>query len=259
MIDTHSHLYDPAFDADRHECVARDRAAGVRAVMLPAVDSSSFEALWAVCRTYPGYCYPMAGLHPTSVNDNPRWRDELDAVARILKDPPAGRIYGVGEVGLDLYWSGEWRREQIEAFEVQIELSLALGLPLAIHTREAWPDMHDTLGRYAGRGLRGVMHAFSGGYDDYSRVKEYGDFLFGIGGVVTYKKSDLPNAVARIPLDDMVLESDAPYLPPVPYRGKRNESGYISHTCARIAQIKGIDPADVAGATTLNAKRMFGI
>lgn len=259
MIDTHSHLYDQAFDADRGECVAADRAAGVEAVMLPAIDSATHIALWALCREYPGYCYPMIGLHPTSVNEIDDFRVGLDLIEKLLENPPVERFYGIGEIGLDLYWSRERQQEQSEAFARQIELSLRYGLPVAIHTRDAWEQMHGVLSRYAGRGLRGVMHAFSGTSEDYRLVKSYGDFLFGIGGVVTYKKGELAGTVAGMSIEDIVLESDAPYLPPVPFRGKRNCSAMMAYTRDKISQLHGLSPQQVDSITTANAKRMFAI
>lgn len=259
LIDTHTHIYDEAFDADRNETVSRAKAAGVRLMMCPAIDSGSHERLFGVCAEYPGYCLPMMGLHPTSVNDNPDYLAELVLVEEYLKNPPVEKFYAVGEVGLDLYWSKDWLGRQEEVFERQIELSLDYGLPLVIHTRDAWPEMRAMLGRFAGRGVRGVMHSFSGTLDDYHAVKECGDFLFGIGGPATYKKSTLPEILERIPISDIVLETDSPYLPPVPYRGKRNESEYLTYICGKVAEVKGLRPEEVAAVTTANAARMFGL
>lgn len=258
LIDTHAHLYDGAFDADRAEVIARAEEAGIARMMCPAVDSGSHERLFGLCSDYPDRCLPMMGLHPTSVNGNPGWRDELELVEKYLAAPPVERFYAVGEVGLDLYWSVDWLREQEEAFERQIRLSLEYGLPLVVHTREAWPQMRVMLGKFAGCGLKGVMHSFSGTPEDYHAIKGSGDFLFGIGGPVTYKNSALAETVRDIPLEDIVLETDAPYLPPVPYRGKRNESGYVTYVCERIAEIKGSTAGEIARVTTANAERMFG-
>ncbi len=259
MIDTHSHLYDEAFASDLDAVMARGREAGVTRVLLPAIDSTSHGALFAAAGAYPGECLPMMGLHPTSVNDNPAWRAELETVEKLLAAPPVERFWGVGEIGLDLHWSKDFLREQTEAFHVQVELALRHDLPVAIHTRDAWPEMRAALGRWRGRGLRGVMHAFSGGEDDYAAVKEAGDFVFGVGGVVTYKNSSLAALVAHMPLEDLVLETDAPYLAPVPWRGKRNETAYLAEVLHRVAEIRGMDPGAVAAATTANAKRIFGI
>ena len=259
IIDTHTHPFDEAFDADRAQTVERALEAGVARMLCPAIDSESHAALFALCDAWPEVCLPMMGLHPTSVNDNPDWRRELARVEEYFSESASRRFYAVGEVGLDLYWSREWYREQEEAFVRQAELSLRCGLPLVVHTREAWPEMLALLRESRGRGLRGVMHAFSGTWEDYEVVCACGDFLFGIGGVVTYKKSAVAEVAARMPLDRMVLETDAPYLPPVPYRGKRNEPAYITRVCEKVAELKGIAPAEVAAATSANACRMFGL
>lgn len=257
LVDTHTHPFDEVFDADREEVMTRAQEAGLAKLLCPAIDSETHERLFALCDRYPDRCLPMMGLHPTSVNDNPRWREELETVERLLA---AGerRYWAVGEVGLDFYWSRDWLAEQVEAFERQAELALRYDLPLVIHTRDAWPEMIASLRRFAGRGLRGVMHAFSGTWDDYCAVLACGDFLFGIGGVVTYKKSPLPELLQRIPAERIVLETDAPYLPPVPYRGKRNEPAYIVRVCERVAEATGRTPEEVAVTTTANAARMFG-
>lgn len=259
LIDTHTHPFDGAFDDDRSEAVERALEAGVCRMMCPAIDSASHEALFRLCDAWPEVCLPLMGLHPTSVNDIPDWLHELEIVERYLCGGTGRRFYGVGEVGLDFYWSRDRQREQTEAFVRQVELSLRCGLPLVIHTRDAWPEMTDVLRGFRGRSLRGIMHAFSGTWEDYEAVRACGDFLFGIGGVVTYKKSTLPETVARIPLDELVLETDAPYLPPVPFRGKRNEPAYIAFVCDKVAAVRGIAPEEVAAATTANACRMFGI
>lgn len=259
MIDTHSHIYDAAFEQDRDCAIVSARSAGVQALLLPAIDSQSHSSLLETVRAYPDYCFPMIGLHPTSVNDIADYRSELDIVRRLLASAPAGRFYGVGEIGLDLYWDRRREKEQIEVFCSQIELALQYDLPVAVHTRSAMPQMLDVLGSFRSRGLRGVMHAFSGTLQDYRAIKSCGDFLFGIGGTVTYKKSESAALVAEIPLSDIVLETDCPYLAPVPFRGKRNQSAYITYVCEKVAQIKGVAPESVAEQTTLSARRMFGI
>ena len=174
LTDTHSHLYDEAFDRDREEALARAAAEGVGQLLLPAIDSESHERLFGLCRRHPQRCIPMMGLHPTSVNDNPRWREELALVERYLETPPAGiRFCAVGEIGLDLYWSRDFRAEQLEAFRRQIDLSLEYGLPIAVHTRDAWPETVELMREYKGRGVRGVFHAFSDTADTYRELKEY--------------------------------------------------------------------------------------
>lgn len=267
LIDTHSHLYEPEFDADRGEALARAFDAGVGLLLLPAIDAASDERLFALCRRHPDRCLPMMGLHPTSVNDNPRWREELARVARCLDNPPEGvpPFCAVGEIGLDYYWDDRFASEQIEAFTAQCRLAAARNLPVAIHTRAAWNDMRRIVGQEAeaararGERLRGVFHAFSEDADTYRALRGAGDFLFGIGGVVTFKKSKVAETVREMVLDEIVLETDCPYLTPVPHRGERNESAYVRLVCEKIAQIKGLDPEEVAAATTANAARMFGL
>lgn len=256
-IDTHSHLYEPEFDADRSEAVTRAVAAGVDRLLLPAIDSESHERLFQMCRDYPDNCIPMMGLHPTSVNDNPAWREELALVGQYLEKSPVGEFCAVGEIGLDLYWSRDFREEQMEAFEQQIELALRYDLPIAVHTRSAWEEMCEVMEGFRGRGVRGVFHAFSDGLESYCRLRECGDFIFGVGGVVTFKKSPLAEVVREIPLEELVLETDCPYLTPVPFRGQRNESAYIPYICAKVAGLKGVTPEEVAAQTTENAERMF--
>lgn len=264
LIDTHSHLYAEEFDADRAEAILRARECGVERLLLPAIDSESHERMFALAKAYSDLCRPMMGLHPTSVNDNPRWREELAMVERYFAQPPEGISFcAVGEIGLDYYWSQEFVAEQREAFIAQCRLAARLDLPVAIHTRAAWDDMCDILeaetAQAAARGesLRGVLHAFSEGADTYRRLKACGDWLFGIGGVVTFKKSVVAEAVTEMALEDIILETDCPYLTPVPYRGKRNESAYVRYVCEKVAEIKGVSADEVARITSANARRMF--
>lgn len=260
LTDTHSHLYEPEFDQDREEALARAAEAGVQRLLLPAIDSASHERLFDLCRRHPKQCVPMMGLHPTSVNDNPRWREELALAEHYLASPPEGvaRFCAVGEIGLDLYWSRDYRQEQYEAFRRQIDLSLAYGLPIAVHTRDAWPETAELMRTYRGRGVRGVFHAFSDSAETYRELKNYGDFAFGIGGVVTFRKSKLADVVREMDLCDIVLETDCPYLTPIPHRGERNESAYVRFVCEKVAELKGLTPEEVATATTANAERIFG-
>lgn len=264
LIDTHSHLYAEEFDADRAECLARARRSGVAELLLPAIDSESHERLFALAAAEPEFCRPMMGLHPTSVNDNPRWRDELAEVGRYLSSPPSGISFcAMGEIGLDYYWSGDFKDEQREAFIAQCRLAARMDLPVAIHTRAAWDDMCEILeaetvrASACGERLRGVLHAFSESADVYRRLRACGDFLFGIGGVVTFKKSTVAAAVVEMELEHIVLETDCPYLTPVPHRGERNESAYVSLVCDKVAELKGVAPERVAAVTTENARRMF--
>ena len=257
--DSHSHIYDATFSGEVPDVVERSIAAGVERIFMPAVDSSCHSALFALANKYPLNCFPMIGVHPTSVNDNPNYMDELSIVEGYLKNPPVDRFYAIGEVGLDLYWSRDYLSEQLEVFRAEIELSLEYGLPLVIHTREAWGEIVKVLSEYKHRGLRGVIHAFSGSIETYRILKGYGEFVFGMSGVVTYKNSGLSKVVVDMSIEDLVLETDSPYLPPVPYRGKRNESSYIPLICAKIAEIKSLTESEVARITTENTRRIFGI
>ncbi len=267
LIDTHSHLYEPEFDSDRDEALRRAAAEGVGRLLLPAIDSESHERLFGMVRRNPERCIPMMGLHPTSVNDNPHWRGELATVERYLRCSPEGieRFCAVGEIGLDYYWSQDFKAEQREAFVAQLRLAAELDLPVAIHTRAAWDDMAEIIAEEhrnaetAGRKLRGVFHAFTESAELWHRLSGFGDFMFGIGGVVTFKKSAVAEAVKEIPLGRIVLETDCPYLAPVPHRGKRNESAYIHLICEKVAELKGLTAAEVATATSGNAERLFGL
>ena len=261
LIDTHSHIYDEAFDCDRKEVVERAISEGVERIILPAIDKESNERLFDLCRAYPEYAVPLMGLHPTSVNDNPQWREELAEVENLLANPPQGieRFYGVGEIGLDLYWSRDWQAEQTEAFKTQLDMAVAHNLPVVIHTRDAWEEMAEIVEEYQGSGLRGIFHAFSSDVAMYERLRKCGDFLFGIGGVVTFKKSALAEVVKEMRLEDLVIETDSPYLTPTPHRGTRNESAYVRFVAEKIAELKGVDYEHVAEQTTANAKRIFSL
>ncbi len=257
FVDTHSHLYAEEFDADREQVVERALASGVNHILLPDVDRLSREAMMAMAAKY-SCCSVMVGLHPTSINDNPAWRDELATIEALLAED-SSRYVAVGEVGMDLYWSRDFIEEQREAFARQIELALQYNLPLDIHVRDAWEEVIEVISRYSSQNLRGVIHAFSGDETHYRKILELGDFLFGIGGVVTFKRSALASVVSAMSLEHIVLETDAPYLTPVPYRGKRNESAYVPHIAEMIAQLQVCSVAQVAEVTSANAERMFGI
>jgi len=253
FTDTHAHLYLEEFDADRDQMMQRAEKAGVSHLFLPNIDSTSVKQMLKVCETWPHLCYPMMGLHPTSVRAN--YLDELDMVRKYLKDT-AYRFYGVGEIGIDLYWDKTFQKEQTEAFNLQLGLALEHKLPVAIHTRNS---MEVTLKIMEDRndiGLRGVFHCYSG---DVSQAKRAVNmrFYLGIGGVITYKKSGLAEVVAAMPLEFLLLETDAPFLPPVPHRGKRNESSYIPLIAQKVAEIKGVTLEKVAEVTTANAMKLF--
>lgn len=258
MIDTHSHIYAEEFDQDRGETLERAWNAGVELMLLPDIDSESRDRMFSLAQQEPERCLPMVGLHPTSINDNPNWVSELDMVEKLLHDAPT-KIWGVGEIGLDLYWSQDYYRQQREALHAQLELSLQHNLPVVIHTRSAYGEMLDAIATYRGRGLRGVFHAFADSADTARKLEHMGEFMFGIGGVVTFKNSGLNKVVEELPTELLLLETDSPYLTPVPHRGKRNEPAYVEHVCRKIAEIKSLSFDEVDSMTTVNAKRMFGI
>lgn len=258
MIDTHSHMYAEEFDADRAEALARAWESGVEALILPDIDSESRDRMFAMAKENPTCCFPMAGLHPTSVNDNPRWREELDMVEALLANPTVA-LCGVGEIGLDLYWSRDFYDVQREVLHAQLELALKYDKPVVVHTRSAYDEMLDAVNSYRGRGLRGIFHAYAADVDMARKLSRAGDFFYGIGGVVTFKNSGLDRVVAELPLELLVLETDAPYLTPVPHRGKRNESSYVRYVCDKIAQLHGVESAVVDSKTTATAKQIFSL
>lgn len=258
MIDTHSHIYAEEFDADRGEALERAWSAGVELMLLPDIDSESRDRMFELAQQHPERCLAMAGLHPTSINNNPQWQSELDMVERLLHTAPS-KLWGVGEIGLDLYWSNEFYREQRETLHAQLELALQHNLPVVIHTRSAYNEMVDAIATYRGRGLRGVFHAFADSLEMARKLERMGEFKFGIGGVVTFKNSGLNKVVEELPMELLLLETDSPYLTPVPHRGKRNEPAYVEHVCRKIAEIKGTTFEVVESITTANAKHIFGI
>ena len=258
MIDTHSHIYAEEFDADRNEALERARATGVEMLLLPDIDSSSRDRMLSLAAEHGDWCRAMVGLHPTSVNDNPRWQEELDMVERMLQQPPLP-LCGVGEIGLDLYWSRDFFREQREVLHAQLALAIQYDMPVVIHTRSAYAEMLDSLATYRGRGLRGVLHAYADSVDTARKVERLGDFLFGIGGVVTFKNSGLDRVVAELPTELLLLETDCPYLTPVPHRGKRNESAYVEYVCRKVAELHGRSFEEVDAITTASARRMFAL
>ncbi|MEG1606604.1 MAG: TatD family hydrolase [Mucinivorans sp.] len=254
MIDTHSHIFDEAFDADRAQVIARAVEAGVELMVMPAIDSQSYARMFEVARCYPN-CRPTIGLHPTSINENPRYKEELSLVRTIARNSPCPLV-AIGEVGLDLHWSSDFLAQQQYALCYQIELALELKLPLILHTRQAWEPTFEILDNYDT--ACGVFHSFSGEAESWRRIEPM-NFYVGIGGSVTYKKSLLPKILPQIPLERILLETDAPYLTPQPYRSERNESCHLNIVAARIAQIKGVTLEQVQHVTTQNARRLFNL
>jgi TatD DNase family protein len=253
-IDTHSHLYDSDFEIDIKEVTERSKNNGVFKVVLPAVDSTTHTAMMNLAGNLPGFAFPAIGLHPTSVKDN--WRQELDFV---IDSASKNDYVAVGEIGLDGYWSKEFMREQITVFEEQLRLASVRNLPVIIHSRDATEEIFNSLERCKTLNIRGVFHAFSGSYETACRIFSYGNFKLGIGGVITFKNSNLPKVIEKTGLDKILLETDSPWLSPVPYRGKRNEPSYLTIVAEKIAQIKGCSIEEVAQTTTLNAGLMFNL
>lgn len=251
FIDTHTHLDGTEFDADRDEVVARAREAGVSRVFIPAIDLPSVRTVLAACDRYPGFAYPMIGLHPEEVKAD--FRDVL-AEMKTLISP---RFIAIGEVGLDYYWSREFEREQLEAFEEQIKWSIERGLPLMIHCRKAQNEMVSLLRRYEKELPGGVFHCFTGNEHEAAELLRFDRFVLGIGGVLTFKKSHLPEVLPTIPLDRIVLETDSPYMAPVPMRGKRNESAYVRYVLEKMAYCYGVSPDEIVESTNRNVERVF--
>jgi TatD DNase family protein len=253
FIDTHAHLYLEQFDNDRNEAVIRAVGQNVKYMLLPNVDEDTIEPMLSMIKDFPDSCLPMMGLHPTSVK--PGFEKVLD---KMYKYFTRGGFCAVGESGIDLYWDKTYFDLQVRAFQTQIEWALQFDLPIVVHARNSLNEIMEALKPFTGRGLKGVMHCFPGTVEQARWFVDFG-FKLGIGGVVTYKKSDMAKVVESMPLQCLILETDAPYLPPVPYRGKRNEPSFIPIIAEKISQIKGISIDDVADQTTQNAKNLFGI
>lgn len=257
FIDTHTHLDGHEFDADRDEVVARAKAAGVSKVFVPAIDLPTSVGVVATCARYPGFAYPMVGLHPEEVKAD--WRDVLARIKPLLYTPDSPYI-AVGEVGLDYYWSREFEKEQLEAFDEQVRWAVERRLPLMIHCRKGQNEMVRLLRSYGDDLPGGVFHCFTGNEKEAAELLSFSNFVLGIGGVLTFKKSHLPEVLpAAVPLNRIVLETDSPYMAPVPMRGKRNESAYVKYVLERLAQCYGVDADEVARITNDNVERVFGI
>ena len=248
--DSHTHLYDEQLTADAMQ-IQRAIDAGVTKMYMPNCDSSTISAMLQLADKWPANCMPMMGLHPCYVKGN--YKEELALVAEWLQKR---KFYAIGEIGLDYHWDLTYKKEQIDAFETQIDLALQYDLPVVIHSRESTPDCIDIVRSKQNGLLRGIFHCFSGTMEEAVQITSLG-FYLGIGGVVTYKKSTLPDIIKEISLSHIVLETDAPYLAPVPYRGKRNESSYIPLIAQKIAEIKNVPLQQVAAITTANAGNVF--
>jgi TatD DNase family protein len=254
MIDTHAHLYLEHFDADRDDVIENAFRQGVEKIVLPNVDDSTFDAMINAGNAYPERVVLLNGLHPTSVK-----ADYKPILTKLLDSFDEHRFYGVGETGIDLYWDTTFFEEQKNAFATQIDFSIQRSLPIVIHARNSFAEIFEVLKKFDSKKLRGVFHSFTGGKSEYEIINSFGDFMLGINGVVTYKNSALPLLIKETGLSRIVLETDAPYLPPVPYRGKRNESAYLINICSFVAEVSGNSFTFVDEITTRNAKTLFNL
>lgn len=258
FIDTHCHLSDRAFNGEEEAYIKRAADAGVCLMLQPDIDSSERERMFELVEKYPESLLPMIGLYPGSVGDN--WHSEIDSMLEFLdkwENEKGRKVVAIGEIGLDYHEGKEFARQQKEALEWQLDFAARKGLSVNIHLRDAMGDFMEIIRRH--EGLKGNMHAYSGSLESFRELQELGDWRIGVGGVVTFKNANLAEVVKHIPLDRIVLETDAPYLTPVPFRGKRNESSYIPLIAAKIAELKGLSIEEVAETTTNNAKTLFGI
>ena len=262
-IDTHCHLDGEEFNADREAVMQRASEAGVGKIFLPAIDLPSSQRILSLCLQHPGFLYPMVGLHPEEVRAD--WREQLAAIKELIisltthLSPLTNRILAIGEVGLDFYWSREFEQEQLEAFEEQVRWAVEFQLPLMIHCRKAQNELVAILKRYKDDLPGGVFHCFTGNDVEARQLLEFPRFVLGIGGVLTFKKSHLPEVLpACVPLDRIVLETDAPYMAPVPLRGQRNESAFLVHVIRKLAEAYHVSEDEICRQTNANVARVFG-
>jgi TatD DNase family protein len=251
LVDTHSHIYLSEFDNDLGDVIRRAIDAGVGKIILPNIDSSSIERIHKLSTLYPDYCIPLMGLHPTSVKED--FEDELNKISDHLSKYP---YKGIGEIGIDLYWDKTFHKEQVYVFEKQLTLAVESDLPVVIHARNSFEEIFLSIAKPQFKGLKGVFHAFTGNSEQAKIIIEMG-FKIGIGGILTYKNSGLVETVKSIDLHHIVLETDSPYLTPVPFRGKRNESSYIRYTANKLAEIKNVTINEIFRITTMNAIEIF--
>lgn len=252
LTDTHSHLYEPEFDEDREEAIARLTEKEVKHIYLPNIDSESIDRMLQLYRTDTKLFQIMMGLHPTSVKED--FRKELESIRGRFKGE---EICGIGEVGIDLYWDKEFINEQTDAFETQIDWAIEMDLPIIIHTRKAFEETFRSLKKFDKKKIRGIFHCYSGSKEIAEEIFKSGDFWLGIGGVLTFKNAGLAEVVANVPIERLVLETDCPYLTPAPYRGQRNESSYVYYVAEKLAAIKELSLEETARITTQNALTIF--
>lgn len=254
LIDTHSHIYSEEFNGETADVIKRASDSGVNKILLPNIDSSSIKMMLDMADRYPDLCYPMIGLHPTSVKED--YREELELVEYWLKKR---KFYGIGEIGIDLYWEDTFRMEQEYVFLKQLGYAMAYDLPVSIHTRDSFDLAIDCIEKAnAGGRVRGVFHCFTGGVEQAQKAIALG-FKLGIGGIVTFKNAGIDKVIAQLSPNDLLLETDAPYLAPAPYRGKRNESANLVYVLKKVASLFDIDEEEMAIITTRNASMLFGV
>jgi len=253
LIDTHTHLYLEQYNEDRDEVVQRAIAQGVEKMLLPNIDQSSMDSLWDLCNKYPENFFPMAGLHPTSVKED--FRKELDIVSQELNER---KYIAVGEIGIDLYWDKTFQAEQKEALLFQFDLAIKHQLPVVIHSRDSFNEIMEVIEEFNNPKLKGVFHCFTGSEQEALKIIDKG-FLLGLGGVLTFKNSKLREEIKNIELQQIVLETDAPYLTPTPYRGKRNESAYVYYVAKTLAEVHHKTIHEIADITSRNAEKLFNL
>ena len=253
LIDTHTHMYLDNFDQDRDQVIQNAIDTGVEKMLLPAIDSSTFESMTELCDSYPNNCIPMIGLHPTSVKDN--FKTELKLVKNELV---TGGYIAVGEIGIDLYWDDSYFEQQKDAFRQQLKLAKKYQLPVAIHTRDSFNEIYPIVKEEKTDDLKGVFHCFTGTSDEAKKIIDVG-FMMGIGGIITFKNSGLAEVVNTISIVHLLLETDAPFLTPTPFRGKRNQSAYLTYIADKLAEIKNIAIEEIAETTTKNATELFNL
>lgn len=257
MIDTHSHIDSEEFRDDIDETIQRAKEAGIEKILIPAIDHASCQRILDICSRYSATCYPMLGLHPEEVKSD--WQSHLEQIRSVISKERK-HVVAIGEIGLDYYWSREFEAEQVMAFEQQICWAIEERLPLMIHCRKAQNEMLRIIRKYEKDLIGGVFHCFTGNVHEAAELLQFQKFSLGIGGVLTFKKSVLPETLAKVvPLERIVLETDAPYMAPVPHRGKRNEPAYVKDICLRLADIYNTTPEDIDLVTTRTAENIFGV
>jgi len=253
LTDTHTHLYTKEFDDDRNEVIHKCLSKGINRFFLPNIDTSTIKSMLELAQQFPKNCFPMMGLHPTSVKEN--YKEELNIIENYLDKK---LFCAVGEIGMDLYWDKTFLKEQQTAFEFQINLAKKHNISFVIHCRDAFDEIFEILDQMNDEKMRGIFHCFTGNLEQANHIIGYGGFKLGIGGVVTFKNSGLDKVVENLKIENLVLETDSPYLAPTPFRGKRNESTYLYNIAKKIADIYNLDLETVAKITTKNTVEVFG-